>query len=410
MKILVLSNLYPPFYIGGYEIMCKTIVDGLKEKGHDIKVLTSSYGSKTIEKEKDILRVLSFDISCNKWKANNPFLLYRQTKNDLNQFNKVMKEYKPALVYIWGMYGISKRILNEVQKYKVPILFDLHDEWLANNYEKLDDLWIDYWKGTPKKQISKIVKVILGKCCKWQDLEKSFSIPKELFKRAIFVSEDLKNRYIQKGVIFEESKVIYNGIPFELFTRNVDKSKESAIFKLLFVGQVAEHKGVHTILKGLDVLRTLNYNVELTIVGTGSKKYMDQLHKMAKELNITNYIHFVGKKERNQLSEIYNNHDCFVSSSEWPESFILTILEAMACGLPVITTATGGTKEIARHQENATVYTPGDSQDLANKIEELIKNRKLAERIRENGYIMVQERFSEEQMIENRYNYLKHLV
>ena len=62
MRILVVSNLYPPHHIGGYELCCKEAVDGLRKRGHEVWVLTSDYGVRAPEKERDIYRALAIDL------------------------------------------------------------------------------------------------------------------------------------------------------------------------------------------------------------------------------------------------------------------------------------------------------------------------------------------------------------
>src|SRR5206468_10396909 len=73
------------------------------------------------------------------------------------------------------------------------------------------------------------------------------------------------------------------------------------------------------------------------------------------------------------LPGIYRKHDALLHTVEWSEPYSLTPLEAMACGLPVISTALGGARDLLRHGENALVYTAGDETDLAIRMQELMK-------------------------------------
>lgn len=59
MRILVISNLYPPYYIGGYELACKNVADGLRKREHEIVVLTSTYGTEIPTQEDGIYRILN---------------------------------------------------------------------------------------------------------------------------------------------------------------------------------------------------------------------------------------------------------------------------------------------------------------------------------------------------------------
>ncbi|MFQ5772284.1 MAG: hypothetical protein ACE5HX_17245, partial [bacterium] len=65
MRILVISNLYPPYFVGGYELGCRDVVDGLKARGHHVKVLTSTYGVNKPEHDSEVYRWLQSDLGWN---------------------------------------------------------------------------------------------------------------------------------------------------------------------------------------------------------------------------------------------------------------------------------------------------------------------------------------------------------
>ena len=82
---------------------------------------------------------------------------------------------------------------------------------------------------------------------------------------------------------------------------------------------------------------------------------------------------------------IYRRHDALLFTSEWEEPFALTPLEAMATGMPVIGTTTGGSREIFRHRDNALTYTAGNSEELGERILELTNSPSLRARIAATG-------------------------
>jgi len=81
------------------------------------------------------------------------------------------------------------------------------------------------------------------------------------------------------------------------------------------------------------------------------------------------------------MPQVYRSHDALVFTSEWEEPFALTPLEAMASGIPVIGTLTGGSIELLRHRENALTYKAGDAEELASRILELDSEPALRERM-----------------------------
>ena len=100
MKILVLTNLYPPFYVGGYELSCEAISKELKKRNHDILILTSSYGVNGEYKEQGIHRKLHFSTGYLFWKANNPFYMTRIIKKAYHSFIRGERCEKIFLLFI----------------------------------------------------------------------------------------------------------------------------------------------------------------------------------------------------------------------------------------------------------------------------------------------------------------------
>ena len=105
MKILVISNVYPPYYRGGYELFCKDVAEGLKKKGHTVCVLISTFGPKHKPPEENIIRKLVF-FNKTAWEENIAFFLWAQFKNT-HILKDAIKEIKPDLIFCWNLRGMS---------------------------------------------------------------------------------------------------------------------------------------------------------------------------------------------------------------------------------------------------------------------------------------------------------------
>jgi len=103
---------------------------------------------------------------------------------------------------------------------------------------------------------------------------------------------------------------------------------------------------------------------------------------------------------------IYRNHDALLFTSEWEEPFALTPLEAMASGLPVIGTLTGGSKELFRHGENALTYAAGKAEELAQRILELDADPEGRARIAGTGHAEVRAGYAESVIMDQMERYL----
>ena len=152
---------------------------------------------------------------------------------------------------------------------------------------------------------------------------------------------------------------------------------------VLFVGRLAEKKGVTYLINAMK-----NIDALLIIVGDGPLK--QQLEEQASQMK--NKIKFLGAKTHEELKTIYASSDIFVAPSITAkdgdkEGFGLVFLEAMASGLPVIGSNSGGIPSIVKDGENGFLVEEKDVKDLQEKIEILIRNPDLYDRFSHNAIV-----------------------
>jgi D-inositol-3-phosphate glycosyltransferase len=137
---------------------------------------------------------------------------------------------------------------------------------------------------------------------------------------------------------------------------------------ILFVGRIDPLKGIDKLIKALPYLRNIQ-GLKLLIIGGGehSQPEIDQLQKLAHNLEVQNSVDFLGLIKHDELPYFYNAADACVVPS-YHESFGLVALESLACGIPVVATDVGDFKSII--QEGKTGYLIGDNDPrcLADKI------------------------------------------
>ena len=139
MRILVLSNLYPPAAVGGYERMCHDVVERWRARGHDITVLTTTFGGAGQPVEPAVHRRLSLywngeEIVC-------PPLLQQIRLERANQraLARALRRARPDVVSVWGMGGLSLGLLAAISDRGLPITFVVGDDWLV--YGRWADCW-----------------------------------------------------------------------------------------------------------------------------------------------------------------------------------------------------------------------------------------------------------------------------
>ena len=199
------------------------------------------------------------------------------------------------------------------------------------------------------------------------------------------VAENLE----RQGVRLPDNRVIYQGIPIEQFPLKEEPGALSALTKLLYVGQLHPYKGVHRLLEAVALVK---HPVTLSVAGDGPEDYKAHLLKLAEGIDVK--VTFRGRLPHSQLPALYREHDIFIFPSIWEEPFGLTHLEAMASGLPVISTVNGGQGEFLNHQQNCLAIQPDDTESIRQALERLIEEPELAASLAKAGRRTVEERFT----------------
>lgn len=164
---------------------------------------------------------------------------------------------------------------------------------------------------------------------------------------------------------------------------------------VLFVGHLRYYKGLDYLLKAM-----LDVPAQLLVAGTGAAEA--DYRQMAEQLRISDRVHFLGEVPDASLPDLYRSADVFVLPSvRRSEAFGIVQLEAMACGVPVVSTELGtGTSFVNRHGETGLVVPPGDSTALSAAIKRLLDDSSLRRQMGERGKIRVCSLFSKEVMVD----------
>jgi len=182
-------------------------------------------------------------------------------------------------------------------------------------------------------------------------------------------------------------QVIPNGIDLNRFTPSLERQWSPP--RLLFVGRLVYQKGLDILLPALSELKHLPW--ELTVVGDGP--YRGALEKEALALGISEHINFTGWQRNEELVRQYQEANIFVFPSRH-EGMPNVILEAMACGLPVIATSIAGNEELVIHGETGLLVPTEDSINLLEVLSELLSDPVLCKQMGAAGRKRVEEHFT----------------
>ena len=389
MRILVISNFYPPHFIGGYELGCQDAVEALRARGHDVWVLTSDHGVAGRQRLDHVWRSLKTVLG---WKIEPTpryvlNLLWREIVNQ-RAFKVVCQTFRPDVVYAWNLCSISLSLCLLAERAGLPVCYFVFDNWLS---ESETDPWCSLIDYKPRRFTRKVCWAV-GRSI----LRRAGVLPRlgvlDL-SHVQFASRYLKDVALRTGKPVAGAKVIYWGVNLNRYRYKMAGTQRG---RLLYSGQIAPHKGVHIAVEALNSLvrRQRIDAVSLTIVGrTTSPDYEAELRRLIARLGLERHVDFVGQISREDLASRYANYDVLLFPSVWQEPFGITPLEAMASGVPVVGTATGGAVEVLEHEVNALVFPRGDAEACASCVQRLLKDDGLYGRIRIGGRQTVEKRF-----------------
>ena len=405
MKILALTNLYPPHHAGTYNMSCQLLVEALTTRGHQLHVLTSTHGIGAEQKGGQIERRLRINGA-----FGDPLVTsYKELKALETTNHRVLREtcesFAPNLIYVHSLAGLSKSLIFALQNSRIPTVYSVDDYWLAREVAK--DPWLRWWNNPNSGGIVRAVLEVFGQRSRVDAIAPTRASkadhrmpqlftdrtaltgaqPNSLisfrFEHIYFCSQTVKFASESAGFRIGHGEVIYPGVPTQAFFGEV-KPPSAPLTKFLLVSRLDAQSGALTVIKALRSFRARGGSATLAVYGRGDSDYMAQVrsevaaHQLPVEfLPISNMT--------KELPAVYRRHDALLYTAEWNEPFSVTPIEAMASGLPVIGSCIGGAGEIFREEQNALTYAPGDSETLASRMLLLQQNPQLRCQIAETA-------------------------
>jgi phosphatidyl-myo-inositol dimannoside synthase len=171
--------------------------------------------------------------------------------------------------------------------------------------------------------------------------------------------------------------LIHNGVDLSIFKPG-DAVPDSGPLRLLCVGRLIERKGQHHLINAVKRLIGEGIDITLDLVGTGDAKAANQAQ--VETLGLQDRVRFLGYVPREEIARHYAAAHVFVLPS-YNEGMSVALLEAMAAGLPVVVTRTGGTKELVDPGVNGLIFDWADGDILTHQLRCLATNRDLARKM-----------------------------
>ncbi len=186
-------------------------------------------------------------------------------------------------------------------------------------------------------------------------------------------------------------RVIYPGVNSHLFQPTKSKNSsdlevwKDAELKLLYVGRIEPVKNLMSPIKALIFLRDRNASLfrrtRLVVIGGGEKgadfsanRELKRIFGLVEKEDLEPQVSFIGSKEQGEISEFYSSADALVVPSLY-ESFGLVVVEALACGTPVLVSRVGKMKSIVREGQTGFSFNPNDTYSLVECVEHFLTHK-----------------------------------
>ncbi len=193
-------------------------------------------------------------------------------------------------------------------------------------------------------------------------------------------------------------EVIPNAIELSTFTPPRQRQHDGLV-KLLFVGRLNAFKNVEMLLETASRLKAKGLeNFELQLVGEGEQR--SNLERLVVEKDLTRQVRFLGWVDRAAIVEVYRRADLFVTATTW-EGMPNTVLEGMACGLPVVGTRASGLAELVRDGVNGYLVDINDAAAMAERLADLIDNSYERQRMGKESRKIAEQEFAWEYIAEH---------
>ena len=343
MRIAILVSGFPPKWLAGTEIATYNIAKYLARSGHEVHVITSldeGLPKESMEKGFYVHRI---------------FLRKIRFIGIMSFWIKIfwhLKKIKPDIVHVQSIgIGIPAFLSKKILKKPYIVWGRGSDIYLPDKFTK---------------SISKLVlKNADAVIALTEDMKREI---KKIYGRDIFV--------IPNGIDLNK----FNNLSKETLRKRLEIKEDEKI--ITFVGTLRIVKGVKYLIKAMKIIKQKSPDTKMMLVGDGEER--EELESLVEELGLKERVKFIGRVQNEEIPQYMVASDVFVLPS-LSEGFPVTVLEAMASGVPMIATNVGGLPEIIKDGENGFLVEPKNPEEIAEKVLLLLEDDKLRERISRNN-------------------------
>ena len=366
LRILMLSDYFPPHFGGGVEHVTSMLCKGLVQRDHTVFAMAVRTCPSPLKETDDgltIHRIRGIDLT--------PRLGLQQTASIQAMYSiaRAIREFKPDIIHAHNLFFRTTEAIALLKPFiKVPLVTTLH-------LGKLES------EGRIFSALVKTYESTMG----------SFIVRRS--DHVIAVSNAVADHARSISHASTPITVIPNGVDAHIY--HPPRNGKPPVKTVLFVGRLISNKGPEILIKSIPWVLLRHPGTQFVFIGDGP--LLDRLKTKAAQMDILHAVSFLGA--RHDVPDQMRRATLFVRPS-FTEGMPLTVLEAMASALPVIATPVGGTPELLRDTACGHLVPVGDSYALSSAIVDLLDNRFAAIEMGNLGRELVQDGYSWESIVE----------
>jgi glycosyltransferase involved in cell wall biosynthesis len=369
MRLLVVSNLYPPAAVGGYEMQCADTMDALSAE-HSILVLTSAPAGGGGELRRahaedrgvQVLRELPFlseDRRSDSFRA--PLAAVRGAR----AMRAALAQWRPDLIFVWNAAAIPHSALWAAQQSGAPMAYYVASTFFSGLYE--NDRFGRHLTGHDTG-IRRVWATLMALVNRAPELR---IVPTAPFHASVcWVSEATRAQVPAPGWMqVDVERIINPGTRrYERFAA-AERHPAGGAPKIAFVGRLEHEKGPDVALRALaHLVLALGVDATLELAGPGEAGYVGSLRRLAGELGIADRVTFRGPLELDGVIELLATADVALVPSVWQEPMAAVCIEAAFARIPVVASLSGGMPEALRPDREALYFPIGDWEACAGAL------------------------------------------
>jgi len=354
-KVLLVTNLFPPEELGGYGRMMWEFAHGLRERGHEVTVLCgeADYLRKAPTKEESALevhvgrRLRLFG----EWRdgvatlKGSPAQLAKMAAHNAETVVAAARKLRADVVLLGNLDFLGAELLHAVLAAGRPVLHMLANA--APGYEVA---------ACPTSPLYWVAP-----CSNWNG-----------------------GAFLQGKFFASRIETVYPGARIDRFYRFFLPDTQK--LRVAYASLVMPYKGAHILLQALARLHRAGIDFTAEIAGDSTDAaFLTTLQSYCAEVGMTEKVRFTGFLDRHELSALFARSNVLVFPSQFAEPFGISQVEALAAGLVVVSSGTGGACEIIRHGHDGLLFPAAEPKALAERLAALVRQPELFRTLQANG-------------------------